>query len=166
MANPPFGIKGLNYDDISKEVQDEYLPIKTKDGPSLFLQLMINKLKIGGKCATVFPDGKQLFGTGEFRIVREYLMRCCKLTDVVSLPSGIFENTGVKTVILCFEKVRDGREVLKVVGGKKKKYEFGGGWATESVKFWEIDGDKQEVNIKTMIEKILISHHLNIQKMI
>ena len=158
MTNPPFGIKGLNYDEFQDEIKDKFLPIKSTDGPTLFLQLIINKLKIGGKAAIIFPDGKQLFNK-DFRVVREYLMKTCNLTDVISLPGGIFENTEIRTVVLCFEKARDSKEVLTVGGAKKRVYEFDAVWATQSVNFWELK-DSEKVLLENIQMDLLIQRDL------
>jgi type I restriction enzyme M protein len=74
LANPPFGIKGLKYDDFQSPLKSEYVPIKTDNAVSLFIQAIIYMLKINGKCAVVLPDGQDLFSkTNKTLIaVREY----------------------------------------------------------------------------------------------
>ena len=47
LANPPFGIKGLKYDDFQSPLKSEYVPIKTDNAVSLFIQVIIHLLKIG-----------------------------------------------------------------------------------------------------------------------
>ena len=61
LANPPFGIKGLKYDDFQSSLKSEYIPIKTNNAVSLFIQAIIYMLKINGKCAVVLPYGQDLF---------------------------------------------------------------------------------------------------------
>ena len=61
LANPPFGIKGLKYDDFQSSLKLEYVPIKSDNAVSLFIQAIIYMLNIGGKCAVVLPDGQELF---------------------------------------------------------------------------------------------------------
>ena len=45
LANPPFGIKGLKYDDFQSPLKSEYVPIKTDNAVSLFIQAIIYMLK-------------------------------------------------------------------------------------------------------------------------
>jgi type I restriction-modification system DNA methylase subunit len=61
LANPPFGIDGLTYDDINHALRNEYLPIKSNSAVPLFLQAIIYQLKINGRCAVVLPEGQELF---------------------------------------------------------------------------------------------------------
>ena len=106
LSNPPFGIKGLKYDDFNNALKDQYIPIKTDNAVSLFIQAIIFMLKIGGKCAIVLPDGKDLFTKTNATLVavREYLMKTCDLKEIYLLPSGIFEHTTIKTCVLIFKK--------------------------------------------------------------
>lgn len=124
VTNPPFGIKGLNYDDIKDTLRDEYLPIKSKNAVSLFLQAIIYMLKINGRCGVVLPDGQDLFATSnDLVMVREFLMKTCDLKEVIHIPANVFNNTSIKTCVFIFTKKRDGKEVLtrtnKTVRGKE-----------------------------------------------
>ena len=101
LANPPFGIKGLKYDDYNSLLKDKYTPIKTDNAVSLFIQAIIYMLKINGKCAVVLPDGQDLFSKSNKTLVaiREYLMKTCDLKEIIYLPSGIFTYTSIKTCV-------------------------------------------------------------------
>ena len=113
LANPPFGIKGLKYDDIT-ENRDEHFPIKTDNAVSLFIQTIINMLKINGKCAVVLPDGQDLFSKSKnYALIREYLMKTCDLKKIIYLPAGIFEHTSIKTCVFFFIKKKEGTDILK-----------------------------------------------------
>ena len=106
LANPPFGIKGLKYDDFQSPLKSEYVPIKTDNAVSLFIQAIIYMLKINGKCAVVLPDGQDLFSKTNTTLVaiREYLMKTCDLKEIIYLPSGIFTYTTIKTCVFYFVK--------------------------------------------------------------
>jgi type I restriction-modification system DNA methylase subunit len=109
LANPPFGIKGLHYDDCinknMKNASEEYLPIRTNNGVSLFLQAIVFMLKIGGKGAVVLPNGQELFSRSKVHIsLREYLLRTCDLREVIYLPEGMFTYTPIKTCVFFFVK--------------------------------------------------------------
>jgi type I restriction enzyme M protein len=45
LSNPPFGIKGISYDEFTQDVKD-ILPIKSTNAVSLFIQLIIHILKV------------------------------------------------------------------------------------------------------------------------
>jgi type I restriction-modification system DNA methylase subunit/restriction endonuclease S subunit len=109
-TNPPFGMKGIKYDDvISKcEFKDgidpkKLYPIKTNDGSALFLQHCIGKLSDGGVCNIVLPDGQLLSGK-TFIKLRKHLLTTCNLVAVLCAPSGAFTNAGVKTAVLIFSR--------------------------------------------------------------
>jgi type I restriction-modification system DNA methylase subunit len=105
LANPPFGISGLKYDSFTFPLKEEYLPIKSGNAVSLFLQLIIYILKINGRCAIVLPNGKELFSKSKsFVKIREYLLKTCDLKKVIHLPSGTFTHTSIKTCIFYFIK--------------------------------------------------------------
>ena len=154
LSNPPFGIKGLKYDEFTQTVKD-VLPIKSTNAVSLFIQLIIHILNIGGRCAVVLPDGQDLFSKSNATLVsvREYLMKSCDLSEICYLPAGIFENTSIKTCIFYFVKKRD--NVLREV--TKKKYTFAKTHQTKSVKFYDYNTEKNEkyLLIDVPIEKII-----------
>lgn len=164
LANPPFGIKGLNYDEIKAELKNDYLPIKTKNAVSLFLQVIINILNKNGRCAVVLPDGQDLFGKDTTLItIREYLMKTCNLKEIYYLPSGVFEYTPIKTCIFYFVKKVEGTDVLtiepKTKGKKQEKngeYKFSKTHQTHSVKFYDYDPKTETKNllIEVPIQKI------------
>ena len=97
LANPPFGGK-------EKTNIQENFPIKTGETAYLFLQHFIKKLKVGGRCGVVIKN-TFLSNTDNASIsLRKQLMEECDLFAVLDLPSGAFLGTGVKTVVLFFEK--------------------------------------------------------------
>jgi type I restriction enzyme M protein len=70
--------------------------------------MMLDLLRVGGRCAVVVPDGV-LFGSTNAHIeLRRKLLFENTLEGVVSLPGGVFNPySGVKTSILVFKKVGD-----------------------------------------------------------
>jgi type I restriction enzyme S subunit len=165
LANPPFGIKGLNYDDIKNALKSKYIPIKTDNAVSLFIQAIIYMLKIGGKCAVVLPDGQDLFSKTNTTlvIIREYLMKTCDLKEIIYLPSGIFTYTSIKTCVFYFVKKREGTDVLetKIKVSKTQKetgrdYKFSKTNQTTKVKFYDYNPyeDVKNLLVEVPIEKI------------
>jgi type I restriction enzyme M protein len=174
LANPPFGIKGLKYDEFlndNKLLKSQYVPIKTDNAVSLFIQAIIHMLKINGKCAVVLPDGQDLFSKSNATLVsiREYLMKTCDLQEIIYLPSGIFDYTSIKTCIFYFIKKREGSEILKVVEKKAKTkvtkiYQFSPINETKIVKFYNYDftSDTKNLLVEVPIEKLVAnSYSLN-----
>jgi type I restriction enzyme M protein len=97
LANPPFGGK-------EKTNIQENFPIKTGETAYLFLQHFIKKLKVGGRCGVVIKN-TFLSNTDNASIaLRKQLLEDCNLFAILDLPSGAFLGTGVKTVVLFFEK--------------------------------------------------------------
>ena len=167
LANPPFGIKGLKYDDFQSPLKSEYVPIKTDNAVSLFIQAIIYMLNINGKCAVVLPDGQDLFSkTNKTLIsVREYLMKTCDLKEIIYLPSGIFTYTSIKTCVFYFVKKREGTDVLKVdikyskttQKETKRNYQFSKTHQTTKVKFYDYNPyeDVKNLLVEVPIEKIV-----------
>ena len=173
LANPPFGIKGLKYDDFQNPLKSEYVPIKTDNAVSLFIQAIIYMLKINGKCAVVLPDGQDLFSKTNTTLVaiREYLMKTCDLKEIIYLPSGIFTYTSIKTCVFYFVKKREGTDVLetKIKVSKTQKetgrdYKFSKTHQTTKVKFYDYNPyeDVKNLLVEVPIEKIVSnSYSLN-----
>ncbi len=166
LANPPFGIKGLNYDDFESVLKNEYVPIKTDNAVSLFIQAIIYMLNINGKCAVVLPDGQDLFSKTNKTLVaiREYLMKTCDLKEIIYLPSGIFTYTSIKTCVFYFVKKREGTVVLetKINVSKTQKetgrdYKFSKTHQTTKVKFYDYNPyeDVKNLLVEVPIEKIV-----------
>jgi len=101
LANPPF--KGsLDEQSVNPEVLST---VKTKKTELLFVALILRMLKLGGRSATVVPDGV-LFGSSKaHKDLRQELIENNQLEAMISLPSGVFKPyAGVSTGILIFTK--------------------------------------------------------------
>lgn len=105
LANPPFA-GSLDNDAVSKSL----LSIaKTKKTELLFLALFIRSLKVGGRCASIVPDGV-LTGTSKaHKDLRKELVENQCLEAVISMPAGVFlPYSNVSTAILVFTKTNAG----------------------------------------------------------
>lgn len=105
MANPPF--KGsLDKETIAKDLRNVAATTKTE---LLFLALFLKSLKIGGRCASIVPDGV-LFGSQKaHRAIRKEIIVNNRLQAVISMPSGVFKPyAGVSTAILIFTRTDNG----------------------------------------------------------
>ena len=101
LANPPF-TGNLDY----KDVHPSLLRLaKTKKTELLFLVLILRMLRLGGRSATIVPDGVLFGSTKAHRAIREALIDDHQLEGVISLPGGVFRPyAGVSTAILVFIK--------------------------------------------------------------
>lgn len=106
VTNPPFG--GMEEDGIENNFPTEF---RTRETADLFLVLIMELLKPGGRAAVVLPDGT-LFGEGVKTRIKERLLTECNLHTIVRLPKGVFSPyTSINTNVLFFEKGRATEEV-------------------------------------------------------
>jgi type I restriction enzyme M protein len=99
VTNPPFG--GMEEDGIEINFPSAF---RTRETADLFLVLIMQLLKSGGRAALVLPDGF-LFGEGIKTRIKEKLLEECNLHTIVRLPNGVFAPyTGIKTNLLFFTK--------------------------------------------------------------
>lgn len=121
LANPPF--KGS----IDKGDINEDLKLNTKKTELLFVNRIVNLLRIGGRAAVIVPDGVLFGSSNAHQQLRKMVIEDCELQGVVSMPSGIFKPyAGVSTAILVFVK-----------GGK-----------TENVWFYDMQADGYSLDDK------------------
>ncbi|MCP5523414.1 MAG: SAM-dependent DNA methyltransferase [Verrucomicrobiales bacterium] len=108
LANPPF-TGSVDEGDLSPNRQrfpagKGNKPITTKS-ELLFVWLLLDLLKVGGRAAVVVPDGVLFGSTNAHKELRRQLLFENSLEAVVSLPAGVFQPyAGVKTSILLFQK--------------------------------------------------------------
>ena len=105
LANPPFA---GNMTEIA--IAPDLLTIaNTKKTELLFVSLFTRLLKIGGRCASIVPQGV-LFGSSKAHVgVRKELVDHQRLVAVISMPSGVFKPySGVATAVLVFTKTDHG----------------------------------------------------------
>ena len=153
LANPPFGIKGLDYREIESHLRDSYMPIESKSAVPLFLQSIISILKVGGRCCMVMPDGQELFGKSRALVaLREYLMKTCDLKEIYFMPSGVFSNTSIKTCVVYFHKKKEGVEVVKIGGKKTRTYKFSRTHQTKKVKFYDYNPYEKVKNLLVEVD--------------
>jgi len=151
LANPPFTGKidslraSLSLDRVyePKFDRDNNRVKQNIQSELLFLERIVQLLKINGQAAVIVPEGVLFGGGNAFKKVREILLKDCEFEAVISLPSGAFKPyTGVKTSIIIFTK--------KANRSKKK-------WFTKKVWFYELinDGYSLDDNRKKLAENPL-----------
>jgi type I restriction enzyme M protein len=106
VTNPPFG--GMEEDGIENNFPAEF---RTRETADLFLVLVMELLRDGGRAAIVLPDGT-LFGEGIKTRIKRRLLEECNVHTIVRLPKGVFAPyTTIKTNILFFTKGESTKEV-------------------------------------------------------
>jgi len=106
LANPPFG--GTVADGAETSFPSNF---RTKESADLFLILMIQYLKNGGRAGIVLPDGS-LTGEGVKARIRQKLLEDCNLHTIIRLPNTVFKPyAGVATNLLFFTKGTSTKEI-------------------------------------------------------
>jgi type I restriction enzyme M protein len=105
LANPPFGAS------IADGVETNFpASFRCRESADLFVILMIQLLKPGGRCAIVLPDGC-ITGDGYKERIREKLLADCNLHTIVRLPQSTFFPATVSTNLLFFQKGTPTKEI-------------------------------------------------------
>ena len=118
-ANPPFGgtvvgFEGHYYqtsvETVGKRIKSvknvrdsvkHTFPFVKKDTSVLALQLIVNKLKNGGRAAVIF-NGTIM--NNAHRDVMKWFLETCDLRKIVVIPGGTFQCTGIETYAFIFWK--------------------------------------------------------------
>ncbi len=105
LANPPFA-GSLDKSAISKSLLTISDSTKTE---LLFVALFVRMLQLGGRCASIVPDGVLFGNTKGHKALRKELVDNQNLQAVISMPAGVFQPySGVSTAILIFTKTNAG----------------------------------------------------------
>ena len=73
------------------------------------MALFTKMLKVGGRCASIVPDGVLFGSSAAHKSLRKELVENQQLQAVISMPSGVFKPyAGVSTAILVFTKTNSG----------------------------------------------------------
>jgi type I restriction enzyme M protein len=106
ITNPPFG--GVEEDGIENNFPAEF---RTKETADLFLVLVMELLKDGGRAAIVLPDGT-LFGEGVKTKIKKKMLEECNLHTIVRLPKSVFAPyTTIATNVLFLTKGESTKEI-------------------------------------------------------
>ena len=103
LSNPPFGAE--RDQPAYPNVWQEYA--KESETTILFVKLMLDLLRKGGRCVVVVSEGFLTWDKASARTLRKKLLEEANLRAIISLPQGVFVSKlgqGAKTSILYFEK--------------------------------------------------------------
>ena len=98
VANPPFG--GAEDAAVKKNFPSE---LQTSETADLFMALIMNLLKDGGRAGVVLPDGF-MFGDGVKNTIKEKLLKEYGLHTIIRLPQVFKPYASVNTNLLFFKK--------------------------------------------------------------
>ncbi|MBR5919783.1 MAG: SAM-dependent DNA methyltransferase [Bacteroidales bacterium] len=105
LANPPFS-GSLDHDVVNPTL---LAMTRTKKTELLFISLFVRMLELGGRCASIVPDGVLFGNSSGHKSIRKELVDKQRLQAVISMPSGVFKPyAGVSTAILVFTKTGAG----------------------------------------------------------
>lgn len=108
LANPPFAGAVV----ADRVQQFESGTLKTE---LLFIELMMRRLKAGGRAGVVVPTGVLTSPASAAVWIRRQLVESNRLRAVVELPGGVFRPyTGVKTGLLFWSNEPSGDDVLMI----------------------------------------------------
>jgi type I restriction enzyme M protein len=106
VTNPPFG--GVEEDGIENNFPSEF---RTRETADLFLVLVMELLKDGGRAAILLPDGT-LFGEGVKTKIKRKMLEEFKLHTIVRLPKSVFAPyTSIASNILFLTKGEPTKEI-------------------------------------------------------
>ncbi len=99
LANPPFK-GGIDKGDINEDLR-----LKTTKTELLFVNRMMNLLRVGGRAGVIVPDGVLFGSSNAHRDLRKMLVEECELQGIVKMPAGVFKPyAGVSTAVVIFVK--------------------------------------------------------------
>lgn len=129
LANEPMGLTNIIHANCCDRIKD--LKIRGTKAEPLFLQLFMQALDEGGRCAVIVPDGILSNDSILHISTRKYLIENFNLKMVIILNDKFFLNTNIKTSILFFTN-------------EEKK--------TEEVEFNNLDLKGDEINVTNIIK--------------
>jgi type I restriction enzyme M protein len=155
ITNPPFG--GVEEDGIENNFPAEF---RTRETADLFLVLVMELLKDGGRAAIVLPDGT-LSGEGIKTKIKKKMLEECNLHTIVRLPKSVFSPyTNISTNILFLTKGEPTKEIWyfehKLPTGVKA-YNKTKPMRLEEFnveKDWWIDREENEQSWKVSVEQV------------
>jgi type I restriction enzyme M protein len=135
VTNPPFG--GVEEDGIENNFPAEF---RTKETADLFLVLVMELLKDGGRAAILLPDGT-LFGEGVKTKIKKKMLEEFNLHTIVRLPKSVFAPyTSIASNVLFLTKGEPTKEIWyfehKLPEGVKAYNK------TKPMRLEEFDGEK------------------------
>ncbi|MGL9913624.1 type I restriction enzyme M protein [Enterococcus sp. DIV0784] len=132
-ANPPFNVRGVEYERVCNQKRfNEYgIPRnsskndeieKVPNANYLWINQFATALKKNGKAALVMPNGASTAGDGGQKEIRKRLLESGHLSQIVVLPSNMFNTVTLPATLWFFDKSKKHEEVLFINADKKELY--------------------------------------------
>jgi type I restriction-modification system DNA methylase subunit/restriction endonuclease S subunit len=141
VANPPFGAEGINYEEIyykeeinehaklkkdarriikNPEVEIEIPFPKVSESAMLFWQIIVEKLKDGGKAGVVMSN---TILNDAYKPIMKWFFEKCSLEKIIINPAGTFkeQGTSIETLSFIFTKGTPTTEIKIVNLGEEDK---------------------------------------------
>ncbi|WP_262316367.1 type I restriction-modification system subunit M [Lacticaseibacillus parakribbianus] len=117
--NPPYSLSWKPTKAMSTDPRFQAYDVAPKSAADYaFLTHGLYHLKADGTMAIVLATGVLFRGGAEGRI-REALLKKGNISAVIGMPSNIFHNTGIPTVVIVLKKQRDDNDVLFIDASKQ-----------------------------------------------
>ena len=111
LANEPMGVHNLRHANFCDRIKD--LQIRGTNGEIAFLQLFMQSLNVGGRCAVIVPDGVLFRGSKQHTQTREYMIENYDVHEIIKMnDKNFFMNTGVSTSIIFFSNPEEPTETV------------------------------------------------------
>ncbi|MDV2931850.1 class I SAM-dependent DNA methyltransferase [Enterococcus faecalis] len=132
-ANPPFNVRGVEYERVSNQRRfNEYgIPRnsskkddieKVPNANYLWINQFATALKKDGKAALVMPNGASTVGDGEQKEIRRRLLESGHVSQIVVLPSNMFNTVTLPATLWFFDKSKKHEKILFINADKKELY--------------------------------------------
>lgn len=133
LANPPFNVRGVEYDRVANQKRfNEYgVPRnstssteieKVPNANYLWINQFVSALKDNGKAALVMPNGASTVNDGGQKEIRRRLIESGYVFQIVILPSNMFNTVTLPATLWFFDKTKKHEEVLFINANKKELY--------------------------------------------
>lgn len=105
VSNPPYNIKWDAPKPLfADERFSEVIP-PSSNANFAFVLTALSRLKSGGKCAFVLPNG--ILSSDVEKIVRQYLVDSGRIEKIILMPDKMFESTSIPTCVCVFSAEND-----------------------------------------------------------
>lgn len=156
ISNPPFG--GQSKELWRYTLTGEWRDIARKSNrlDVTFLCHALNCLSDKGRAAILVPS-IFLSGNGVINELMKRILDQNILDAVIELPQGIFPQTGISTVLLCFNKIRGNEKRLFLIDASKQTYKYGKQICLNEKKIIELIKQIKERNYTEGDEHIVVT---------
>ena len=128
-----FNVKGVEYDRVSNQKRFNEFGVprnstssteieKVPNANYLWINQFITALKDNGKAALVMPNGASTANDGGQKEIRKRLIESGYVSQIVILPSNMFNTVTLPATLWFFDKTKKNDEILFINSNKKELY--------------------------------------------